>query len=88
MWLITSLRTLTVRLRLWWDRFLTALPDYRQQIQREWSHWGTLRAKREARGFGIDWRHPEEDSSDASPEEGRGSLSSKRLRPNHAIRKV
>jgi hypothetical protein len=36
--------------------FARALPEYEKRNLREWRYWGTIRAKRELRSFGLEWK--------------------------------
>ena len=43
-------------IRQLWRAFARALPEYEKRNLREWEYWGTLRAKRELRSLGLEWK--------------------------------
>jgi len=43
-------------IRRLWRTFARALPEYEKRNLREWRYWGTLRAKRELRSLGLEWK--------------------------------
>lgn len=43
-------------IRRLWRAFARALPEYEKRNLREWRYWGTLRAKRELRSLGLEWK--------------------------------
>jgi hypothetical protein len=51
-------RAITVfeAIRRVWRAFARALPEYEKRNLREWRYWGTLRAKRELRSLGLEWK--------------------------------
>jgi hypothetical protein len=48
--------TIFETIRRLWRAFARALPEYEKRNLREWTYWGTLRAKRELRSLGLEWK--------------------------------